>query len=474
MAQVSFPDKFFFFEAKKEYYSYQERLWCELIQNSYDAKSTKIEIELGNNYYQISDNGCGISKERMISALLTMGGTQKDVNSTGGFGAAKKLILLSHKNYEIHSLNSHVLGEQLNYEFIEDGLFLNGTKIKCEFFSEWQYEKQATIEIIKTFLRKCNLSCNVFINGELFTEYTIYNLGRGMDWANLYVGKDNKYSNYVNIRHNGLFMFSSYVQNLNKEVILEVKGESIDVFTQNRDGFRGKCRDYFSALVNEINIDKRSFTKPNLIRKIYIRGRNGLISIFSNKQRESIQIPNDVIVAYTSAKKIENGNSFLLNKDIGVIENFDFENDFIYDLTNSEYEEIPYEFSPETMLRRYKFLAALWKQSILEILRINDIDGEFVIGFTFSKEVDAIYFREKDGQRGFLINPEKERFIKGEVKERFYNVFSTALHEVAHYSSGNQYHDENFSTSMTNLIGQTLSKCNSWREICDRARLEIS
>ena len=143
----------------------------------------------------------------MISALLTMGGTQ-DVKFNWWFGAAKKLILLSHKNYEIHSLNSHVLGEQLSMSLSKNGLFLNGTKIKCEFFSEWQYEKQATIEIIKTFLRKCNLSCNVFINGELFTEYTIYNLGRGMDWANLYVkGKDNKYSNYVNIRQWFIYVF---------------------------------------------------------------------------------------------------------------------------------------------------------------------------------------------------------------------------------------------------------------------------
>lgn len=473
MAQVSFPDKFFLFEAKKEYYSYQEKLWVELVQNSYDAKATKIEIELGNNYYQITDNGCGMSKERMVSALLTMGGTQKDINSTGGFGAAKKLILLSHKNYEIHSLNTHVLGEQLSYEFIEDGLFFNGTKIKCEFYSEWGYEKEPTIEIIKTFLRKCNLSCDVFINGELFTEYTTYNLGREMDWANLYVGKDEKYSNYVNIRHNGLFMFSSYVQNLNKEVILEVKGESVDCFTQNRDSFRGKYRDYFSALVNEINMDKRSFTKPNLIRKIYVRGRNGLIGIFSNKQRENIQVSNDVILAYMSAKKIENGNSFLSNKDIGVVENFSFENDFVYDLTNSEYEEIPWEFSPDTMLRRYKFLAALWKQSILEILKVNNIDSEFVIGFTFSKEIDAVYFKEKDGPRGFLINPEKERFIKGEVKERFYNVFSTALHEIVHFE-GYPYHDESFANKLTNNMAKTLSYCNNWREICERARLEIS
>ena len=473
MAQVTFPNKFFLFEAKKEYYNYQERLICEIIQNSYDAKSTKIEIELGDNCYQIIDNGNGMSKERMVLVLLTMGGTEKETNSTGGFGAAKKLILLAHKNYEIHSLNAHVLGEQLNYEFIEDGLFFNGTKVKCEFLPEWQYEKEPTIEIIKNFLRKCNLNCDVFINGELFTEYTVYNLGREMDWANLYVGKDEKYSNYVNIRHNGLFMFSSYIENLNKEVILEVKGESVEIFTQNRDGFRGKYRDYFSALVNEINMDKRSFTRPNLIRKFYIKGRNGLISIFSNKQRENIQIPNDPIMAYLSAKKVGNDNFFVLNKNVEVIENFSFENDFVYDLTNSEYEEIPYEFSPKTMLRRYKFLTALWKQSILEILRVNDIDGEFVIGFTFSKETDAIYFKEKDGPGGFLINPEKERFIKGKARERFYNIFSTALHEVVHFE-GYSFHDESFANKLTNNMSETLIKYSGWREICNRARLEIS
>ena len=129
-----------------------------------------------------------------------MGGTQ-DVNSTGWIWAAKtNFTFIKLWN---SPLNSHVLGEQLNYEFIE--MVISRAKDKMNFFQNGNM-KQATIEIIKTF-RKCNLSCNVFINGELFTEYTIYNLGRGMDWANLYVGKDNKYSNYVNIRHNGLFMF---------------------------------------------------------------------------------------------------------------------------------------------------------------------------------------------------------------------------------------------------------------------------
>jgi len=151
MPTVNIPKTFFFEEAKKEYYNYQERLVCEIIQNSYDAGATRIDINIDNLSYEIIDNGKGMTKERMVDALLTMGGSQKENDSTGGFGAAKKIVLFAHKNYEIHSLDTHVFGEQLNYEFINDCEFFNGTRIKCDFFEQWEHKKENLISLINSF-----------------------------------------------------------------------------------------------------------------------------------------------------------------------------------------------------------------------------------------------------------------------------------------------------------------------------------
>ena len=474
MNTVIIPEGYFFNLTKKEYFDYKSRLWQELIANSVDAKATKIEIEITDNSFCCKDNGNGMDKEKIINGLLTFGGSIKDKNSIGMFGHGKICVLFSHSSFFVHTLNTKISGKEINYEMENTDDFYQGTIVKCQFCSNWGHNKNEAIEIIKHFLKKCNLSCNVFINGELFNEYTIYELGRKMEWADLYVGKENKYSNYISIRHNGLFMFDSYVNGLNKEVILEVKGQSIDVFSQNRDSFTGKCRDQFSALVNEINTDKRSFTKPNLLRKIYIRGKNGLISIFGKKEiKQEVNFSDEVVMTYLAGKKIENGNSFLTTKDINVLSNNDFENDFIFDLTNSDFEYIPEEFAPETMLRRYKFLAALWKHCLIDIMKVNNIYGDFVIGFAFSKEIDAVYFRDIDELRGFLINPTVERFLKGDLKERFYHIFSAAIHEIVHFE-GHQYHDEEFAVLLTKKTGETLTKFSGCREICERARKELN
>src|SRR5690554_1029095 len=101
--QVAIPDNFFLKEARQEYWNVSGRLIAELTQNSVDAGATRIDFEFSDDGYSCQDNGCGMTKEIMIPALLTLGGTRKAERSTGGFGAAKKILLFAHKEFQIRT-----------------------------------------------------------------------------------------------------------------------------------------------------------------------------------------------------------------------------------------------------------------------------------------------------------------------------------------------------------------------------------
>ena len=78
----------------------------------------------------------------------------------------------------------------------------------------------------------------------------------------VFASKKDKGCTEVWVRHNGLFMFRRHVTNLNRRVIVEVKGNSVDMFTQSRETFRDAPDKLFDELIAHLTIDKESFIKP--------------------------------------------------------------------------------------------------------------------------------------------------------------------------------------------------------------------
>lgn len=482
MENVIIPEGFFLAEAKKEYYDYQARLIQEVIQNSYDAGATEIRLNFGENNYSIEDNGHGMSRQRMVDALLTFGGSWKqDSNCTGSFGKAKFLILQAHKNYIIHSLDTYVSGQILQYQFVEGKGYQNGTKIVCEFCNAFDYNKEKMISKAKDILATFNLNSKVFINGEQFTNWKVLPFCRDYNWCKLYAAKENEsYKNYVHVRKNGLWMFSEYVSDLNRDVYIEVEGSSSELFTQNRDGFTGEYRKKFSALIGEINIDKKSFLRGNKIALTIYRGKErfwrGVVNKILKEINEAIPVSEvKTLQTFSEAEVVAFFNSRVdssnLNKVIDIIEGAkkNIPVDFVVDLSNSDYFTCPTQYDVDFMLQKNRFLANLWKNTLLLISKITETNEDFRIGWCFDKEKLACYNR-KDGENSFLINPECEKFSQRKnIKELVYNVISTACHEWVHLTYN--YHDENFAGALTDLTAKVFAEA-SWRELVNVSRCD--
>ena len=80
----------------------------QFLQNSLDAGAKRVDFLTGDGYLMVRDNGRGITRERMVEALLTMGGTDKPEGAIGGFGNAKIALLFSHEAYRIRALDTIV------------------------------------------------------------------------------------------------------------------------------------------------------------------------------------------------------------------------------------------------------------------------------------------------------------------------------------------------------------------------------
>ena len=485
--QVSIPPDFFLKEAKHEYYDYRLRLVTELFQNSLDAGATKISLTADADGYSCGDNGRGMTKERMVSAMLTMGGSIKESGSTGGFGAAKKLILFAHKSFSIRSNDTAVDGEVLSYRFIDYSPRI-GTLISAKFLPEFGGDQ--LIEKAKELLSQCDFSgrCQIYLNGVEFTDYFTAPFAREIPGlGTVYSSRSRTDKNTVVVRHNGLYMFQRYINDLKRDVIIETIGESVNLFNQNRESFKSEASQLFDKFMSEVTIDKEGFIK-NRIRKFVIEGRLSFIEHITKilslteevkqaieelrivaptmspmKLAEAIEakISGDHIASFASRNAIEKIRnsipSFLLT-------------DFHFDLANSEYEKVPAQFIPNTGKKKYTYLAALWKTCLRNVLTANGMDQHFVIGFTFDKSVVATHERQ-NGISCYLLNPLSEKINTGDNKTKVFAVLTTAIHEVVH-SQGYGYHDETFVVQFHNVLTRTLAKGATYRQLMLDAKIE--
>jgi hypothetical protein len=486
MEHVLIPTSFFLTEAKHEYSDYQTRLVQELLQNSLDAGATEIRFNFTTDGYSCEDNGHGMSKERMVSALLTMGGSEKATGSTGGFGAAKKLLLFAHASYSIHSLNTLVNGSGLTYSFSDNSPRV-GTKVSANYINPDDFARMSLI--LTDVLMCCDLDgrCDVYINGDLFGGYRKYPVTKeieGLGTINVSPTPSTTRFWFVSVLHNGLFMFKRYVPDLPSDIYVNVYGKSVEIFSQNRDSFRGDANKKFETFINELSIDKKSFSKKGP-RKHVIKGINSFMRHIC-EELEAIQF--DIVECLREITRnnpeinsvsnlVEVAKAQLTPSQVTELEVF-MENhkmlstDFHFDLSDSDLNEVPKEFIPRDGKKMYSSLAATWQVCIREVLKANNISQSFVVGFTFGKDTLASHRMDQNDVSCYLINPTKVKYTKGDRESRVISILLTAVHEVTH-SLGNRYHDENFSCAHESLLEGTLIRCPGWRKLLDAAQAEV-
>lgn len=487
MQTVTIPQGYFFSVSKNEYSDYKTRLAQELLQNSVDAKASRIDITFNDEGYEIRDNGKGMSAETMVSALLTFGGTAKDEGAAGGFGHAKILILFAMASFEIHSRNTKAIGEGLQYILDENNAeFVQGTVIKCKFPVEWNSNQAEMVARTKSLLGKCELSANVFVNGERFCDWlTTTRCVEQNEWSKLYTQKIG-YENFnVIVRKNGMFMFSKYLgQGIKKNIILEVVKNSKEVFNANRDGLKPAADKDFSSLFARIAMDKKSFDKAKPRRFIFTGAADyfakfyGAISetvksVFEERTEEvatlraaieSNDLPKLIEITKTANPEIANAaelaSAFVRSALLA---------SFVIDMSGTSHDVIPKRYAPATMAETNKATARLWKSALEHVFQANQISTRYRIGFILNPETNAQY-QNRNGIEEFLINPDADILEENKWK-KVYLILVAACHEVAHRNS--QYHDETFILSEEKLLVNTLTYIKGDTNVISKAAKNI-
>lgn len=509
MPQVAIPAEHFTNNVKNNYSEHKSALIREFLQNSIDAGATRVDFiieETDDNITLIvKDNGCGMTQDILVSALLTMSGSYKNEQSIGGFGAAKEILLFQHQSYRVITRQNgkciSVDGRQLEYEFTSHQRDEDGTTVIIEFHPHFNYEKYEFELIAVDYLGQCETSCDIYWNDNLITStHKCSKLVRELEWANIYCEPVDNYSSFAFIRINGVLMFKEYVGSISQRVVVEITKPSTDILTVNRDRFTNKYSIELNKLIQEIAIDKNTFGKCYQ-QKIRWRGENRAFRAnFKNKdiilgcpsrgfRSYSIEAPLTAISDRFEQLNLEGDRNTTTEEALNIARDvtgmFDMPEeivdaifreiedaicdhyaDFVIHVQGQGFDEIPKSFKPNSMSKRNCQLARLWKRCIKLVLQANHLKMSYTIGWVLDHDqsFEASYFISDDNVNVFLLNPCLEWTSKSTQSERFNRLLLLACHEISHVY--NTWHDERFTQKMHDLLLNSLCfvgrKGNSW------------
>lgn len=278
-------------KVKQQYSNHRTAIVREFLQNCIDSGAQNIffQFNQAERTLIVMDDGCGMDDHIMINYLFRLGGSLKETiaKSTGGFGAAKLILLFQHEYFEITSYRNgnrydvHGCADKYS-DFTITPSSGTGTIIKIKFlptyamdgkndyFDSFEYDA-------KNYIQSCEFSCNVTWNDQKMIPYTKGTSFKKLDWAEFYhqtVKEGCSSCNYVKIRINGLTMFEIYVADMKTEVTVELSKSSLDILTENRDGIKYSFQKELYAIIGEFNVDKESFARLQG-KTITYHGQNG-------------------------------------------------------------------------------------------------------------------------------------------------------------------------------------------------------
>lgn len=296
-----------------DYSDWQEKWWREVIQNSADARATKIDCyayDNGNNTWDVGckDNGSGMTLEILLEKFLVMGGTTKEGgdSTSGGFGKAKEMLILPWMGWEIHTRENLAVGVGDSYSVYtaQGGNWvwhklkgegdkpdfeppkstaekINGTHLSVKMPGD----KHTTIAAGLTFVEKCWLPKIEFtfdtnspedrkvtsVQGNLRNGRTVEEIG---DKARIHYTKATTHKPRILVRtREGLLMFEEGLPyEVSGYVVVELLKPSIQLLSSNRDSIsdydlRSKLREFVTNLTQ--NTQSALAEKKNKFVEIY-------------------------------------------------------------------------------------------------------------------------------------------------------------------------------------------------------------
>ncbi len=459
---IGIPNSYFLKMAKHDYESYDTALAREFYQNSIDAKASNITvgINLSSKCITVEDDGSGMTLDILKHKLLVLGGSHKESGSVGAFGKAKELLFFSWVKYTIRTGNLLVEGKGAEYEIKQVESLVKGTT--CTIWMPIEDSMSMWISHFKTVASRMQTRTKITVNSDLIKcERKRGKAVRKIEGVGIIHQVKVRDRIYMQVRINGIWMFNQYVGDNMGELILELDGQSVDVLTSNRDGFKWDVRNKVSLLLEELTTNRAAaldVIKPQT--KVNIPG-NGVITVGEEQ----------LAIAKT---KIANGNNlmavvdqvFKTNEELTAINQFRVAN--AAKITNVEWDDfkdhiefIGYE--PDFTLlhdegegnktkkfmstKKARLLAIMWTEIVKQVLMDNKRYLRFTAGFTFNKNVEA-EIEQGAGDTIVYLNPtsiktsEHRRVIMEDLKD-------LAIHELAHLRISN--HNNDFVNEMAEI-----------------------
>ena len=478
MQTVNIPNDHFAKQTTNIYSKPLEALLREVLQNSVDAGATRFDIFTEDNLIMFKDNGCGMDEETLKDGMLTMSGSIKGEGATGGFGAAKELILFAQESYEIETRNIYAYGSCLNY-MLEYKSEITGTSITIIPHMLFEYHESTFQNVVKEYIKDCEFDCKCYLNNEYISQNPKGDLFRELNWGKIYM-QEVEGTMRMRIRHNGLLMFDRRVSETKYSLTIELKGNSTNVLTTSRDSLRWTQAEELDDLVLELQRAGGEFGRL-FNHELTYRGRMSFIKRMeeldnyyeaqesyskivdfipeeiheTTSMTEQVQILEKVAASLTIPDEIKEEVKKLKTVIEGVTEN-----DFKIRVEKKNMDEIPEEIRPGKMKKRFDLVAKWWKAALQEVGRVSPhtMASKYAIGFILSDDTTALYSSGNDGVC-YYVNPYSKGFNNiGSNTKSQNQMIVTACHEAAHTIT--QYHDEYWQNAFQDAVVEMMTNSN--------------
>jgi hypothetical protein len=425
----------------------------------------------------------------LTEKFLVLGESGKNFDgSIGGFGKAKSLICYCHDSWAIRTGSFRVTGCGGDYE-LSDGLeYFHGTSTVIS-TSLWSVDK--LVSQVECFIAYAQWSGRIILNGVAYKcDLRKGSPRRELPFGVVYTNKS--YKNRLIVRMNGIPMFSSYV-GLDRCVIVELSGKSIDCLTSNRDGLKYPYSSQLSDFITSLAVDKRSALKQSTTRYRHYAGPK--LSVLDVKDIvEGVEAPDesplqavpgeslDVDAGDNSCSQRVGGSGPIVCADEptvgsggrgtvvhGSVSRATIGQDFV--VKNQTDLEIPSYYLPDSsQFSSYSLkLVRFWGRVLLQLHKLFESNGEFSIGFVFDEDAVAQF---ESGKYGFVYYLNPARVVtqvssnSRSFKKRFKltdrdALIAVAAHEYVH-SLGFDIHDESYASKFTYVFERVLAARKSF------------